>query len=152
MTVTTAERPYVPPKFANTVISWLLHSPLHGLFSNNLMLLTFTGRKSGKSYTTPVGYMLRNHEIFVFTDHQWWKNLRNNAPVTMYVQGKTLRGTAEAIPDDKTATEEELYTFLLQHPLATRAYAIKLDEHKQPIREDVRKAAQVFTMIHIHIV
>jgi hypothetical protein len=40
----------------NDFMSWFLRSPLHGLLSNGMMLLTVTGRKTGKKYTTPVGY------------------------------------------------------------------------------------------------
>lgn len=32
------------------------HSPLHGLLSRQLLLVTFTGRKSGKTFTTPAMY------------------------------------------------------------------------------------------------
>jgi hypothetical protein len=33
----------------------LLRSPLHGLLSGMLMLLSYTGRKSGRTYTIPIG-------------------------------------------------------------------------------------------------
>lgn len=41
----------------NCVPQLLLRSPLHGLMSNRYLLITFTGRKSGKRYTTPVAYL-----------------------------------------------------------------------------------------------
>ena len=40
----------------NPFMVWLLRSPLHKLASKNTLLITFTGRKSGKKYTTPVNY------------------------------------------------------------------------------------------------
>src|SRR5262249_17743027 len=42
----------------NPVIRALLRSPVHGLMSKSLMLITFTGRKSGRRYTTPVRYVV----------------------------------------------------------------------------------------------
>jgi hypothetical protein len=32
----------------------LLRSPLHGFMDRSTLLLTYTGHKSGKAYTTPV--------------------------------------------------------------------------------------------------
>jgi len=40
----------------NPLIITILHSPLHSMMSKATMLITFTGRKSGKQYTTPVSY------------------------------------------------------------------------------------------------
>jgi len=42
----------------NPLMRALLRSPLHGLLSGMLMLLSYTGRKSGKVYTIPIGYFL----------------------------------------------------------------------------------------------
>src|SRR5205085_11984824 len=48
-----------PPKnvirFVNPVAKALLRSPMHRLLSKNLMLLTVTGRKTGRIDTLPVG-------------------------------------------------------------------------------------------------
>ena len=37
-------------------VKLILCSPLHGILSRNTMLFTFTGRRSGKEYTTPVNF------------------------------------------------------------------------------------------------
>ncbi len=41
-------------KLYNPVVIRLLRSPLHGVMSGYTMLITFTGRRSGKEYTTPI--------------------------------------------------------------------------------------------------
>ena len=54
-----AEPPFPPWVFKwimNPAIKLILRSPLHGLMSKRLLLITFTGRKSGKQFTTPLGY------------------------------------------------------------------------------------------------
>jgi hypothetical protein len=33
----------------NTLLIWLLRSPFHGFLSGSMMLISFRGRKSGKS-------------------------------------------------------------------------------------------------------
>jgi hypothetical protein len=40
----------------NPLARRLLRSPLHGLASGRLALITYTGRHSGRRYTIPVGY------------------------------------------------------------------------------------------------
>ena len=45
----------VPP-FVNNAMKFVLRSPVHGMVSKFTLLITFTGCKSGKTYTTPVSY------------------------------------------------------------------------------------------------
>ena len=49
-----------PPRFLpalfNPFMKTVLRSPLHGMISRRLLLITFTGRKSGKVFTTPISY------------------------------------------------------------------------------------------------
>src|SRR5450755_2404646 len=59
-TQTTVHHPK-PPRLArvliNSLVTTILRSPWHGLRSHRLLLLTFTGRKSGKEFTTPMRYV-----------------------------------------------------------------------------------------------
>jgi hypothetical protein len=49
----------------NPFMIWLLRSPLHKIASKNALLITFTERKSGKKYTTPVNYVIDGNVIFI---------------------------------------------------------------------------------------
>src|SRR5437588_11342892 len=42
-------------RFVNPALKALLRSPMHRLLRKNLMLLTVTSRKTGRTYTLPVG-------------------------------------------------------------------------------------------------
>ncbi len=86
----------------NSIIPRLLRSPLHFLVSGQVMLVTFTGRKSGKVYTTPVEYCRDNERVVFFTQRgrAWWKNLRDDAAVTVRIEGRDLTGRAHAITDE----------------------------------------------------
>lgn len=87
-------------RLVNSMTKALLKSPLHGILSGGVMLITFTGRKSGKTYTTPVEYQRDGDTVIFFTQKErvWWKNLRGGAPVTLRLRGKDLTGTAT--PDE----------------------------------------------------
>lgn len=85
-------------RFLNAVVKLILLSPLHPLASGSVLLLTFSGRKSGRPYTVPLGYMREERAIVCFTSGEWstwWKNLRGGVPVTARVQGRKLAGEAE---------------------------------------------------------
>jgi hypothetical protein len=64
-------------KLANVFVKPLLRSPLHFLVSGSVLLITFTGRKSGKIYSTPVQYRRSGDVVTFFTSKEraWWKNL-----------------------------------------------------------------------------
>lgn len=97
-----APRPPAPKwtyKVINPVLAWVLRSPLHAPLSRVLMLLTFTGRRSGRPYTTPVGYHVDGAHLLVFTHSPWWRNLRGGAPVELRLRGRDVPGWAVATTD-----------------------------------------------------
>ena len=89
-------------RLLNPVMKLLLNSPMHRLISSNLMLLTFTGRKSGRRYSTPVGYLRRGNLVYVMTQSPWWVNLRGGAAVTVRLQGISYQGMARVVDDPET--------------------------------------------------
>src|SRR5207244_6983362 len=75
-----------PPKavlrLVNPLLAAVLRSPLHRLASKNLMLLTVTGRKSGRTYTLPIGRHEQPDGTFVLSaGGNWRHNLRGGADV-----------------------------------------------------------------------
>jgi len=100
---------------ANGTTRVLLRSPLHGLVSNRVTLITVCGRKTGRLYTTPVDYVRDGDTITVVSrSHRtWWRNLRGGARVTVRVEGKDLKGVAEVVADDREAVAKAL---LALHP------------------------------------
>ena len=65
-------------KLINPIMMFVLQSRFHSLFSKDLMLLTFTGRKSGLRFTTPVMYVRNGDKVIVaVAEHEskiWWRN------------------------------------------------------------------------------
>ena len=76
----------------NPTVRLLLRSPLHQFWSGSLMLVTFTGRNSGRVFTIPVRYLQHDGKIRCFTSctNQWWRNLRGGADVSLYVAGRSI--------------------------------------------------------------
>lgn len=86
----------------NPFMKWLLRSPLHGMVSGMYLLITFTGRKSGTVYTTPVQYHRDGQRLVIVTSraYQWWKNLEGGATVRLRLRGQDQTGRAETTLDE----------------------------------------------------
>ncbi len=130
----------------NPIIQWLLSSPFHSFFSKNLMLVTFTGHKSGKKYTTPVNYlqMTQGEDQFFATistrERVWWRNLRGNSPIAIRVRGKDYPATAEVI-EDVSSVAKNLSAYIQLNPGLGKYFKIRIEANGQPNDEDVANAA-----------
>src|SRR5260370_1258126 len=86
-----------PPRFLpvlfNPISKTILRSPLHGMLSRQFLLITFTGRKSGKVFTTPAMYEQQGETLLLRVGYPWWKNLRDGAAVRVRLRGKTYAAT-----------------------------------------------------------
>jgi deazaflavin-dependent oxidoreductase (nitroreductase family) len=142
------ETPTVPP-IVNHAMKFILRSPLHGIVDKTVVLITFTGRKSGKTYTTPVSYTQSDGQVVVFTHASWWKNLRNDAPVTLHIRGRELQGLAEPIVEDKHAIAAGLAEHLQTVRSDAKYYGVTFDAEGNPRSEEVEKAAQLAVMVRI---
>jgi deazaflavin-dependent oxidoreductase (nitroreductase family) len=146
----TTQTPTVPP-VVNRTMKLILRSPAHRMVDKTVLLITFTGRKSGKTYTTPVDYSQDGDQVTIFTHAAWWKNLRNGAPVTLRIRGRELEGLAEAVAEDKGAVAAGLSRHLRKVPSDAKYYGVTFDEHGSPRAEEVEKAALNVVMIRVRL-
>ena len=110
----------------NAGVGWLLRSPLHGLVSGRIMLLTIIGRRSGRSFTVPAGYLRCGEGILSFTSGEWsawWKNLRGGTPVTARVRGRRLAGSARSEAGGE-AVVRALDAYLAAFTATARRYGV----------------------------
>ncbi len=85
----------------NPLIAALLRSPLSRLFSSGLLLLTVTGRRSGRRYSIPVGYQRDGDDLVVIVSEarskQWWRNYYEPGPVSVRLGGAERAGRAALV-------------------------------------------------------
>jgi deazaflavin-dependent oxidoreductase (nitroreductase family) len=145
-----SQTPTVPP-YVNSAMKFVLRSPVHGMVSKSILLITFSGRKSGKIYTTPVSYSQSGDQVSIFTHANWWKNLRSSPSVTLRIRGQELQGLAEAVAKDKPAIANGLAAHLRMVPSDARYYGVTFDEHGNPRAEEVEQAVQTVVMIRVRL-
>ena len=134
---------------SNDFVKFFLRTPLH-IFMGNTMLITVTGRKTGKKYTTPVGFYREGDFLWVLTsrDRTWWRNVQDGAEVEMRIRGKEMKGFAEAIlNEDEVASQ--LGEYLKHVPMAAKPMGVRLRENGKPHPEDAARLAQERLFVRI---
>lgn len=146
----TTQTPTVPP-FITQTMKFVLRSPMHRMVSKTILLLTFTGCKSGKTFTTPVDYSQDGDQVYIFTHANWWKNLRGGAPVTLRIRGREFQGLAEPVAEDKQAIAAGLTAHLRKVPSDVKFYGVTFDDQGNPKTEEAEKAVQTVVMIRVRL-
>jgi F420H(2)-dependent quinone reductase len=135
----------------NPIAKVILRSPLHGVMSRRLMLITFAGRRSGKHYTTPISYVQEGHTLLLGVGGPWWKNLRGGVLVQVRLRGKTYAGRASAWTDE--ASMSRVYrTILVHNPTQARFMGITATSDGQPASHDIQQARERgAAVVEIHL-
>jgi deazaflavin-dependent oxidoreductase (nitroreductase family) len=107
------------------------------------MLITFTGRKSGKMFTTPVRYIEIGRTIRCFTskESQWWRNIRGGADVVLRIRGKDFQYNAVAIDNNTEEVKKCLASYLEMYPQDAAYHHIKMNKDKTLVAEDLERAS-----------
>lgn len=102
-------------RWYNPLMRWLLRSPLHRLASRGVLLITFTGRKTGRSYCTPISYSQEGSLIQLISHRgrSWWRNFEGGAPVTLRLRGQDRPATASVVDASR---EELMHALCLVYP------------------------------------
>ncbi len=144
-------------KLYNPMMIALLRSPIHRIVSGMYMLVHFTGRKSGKEYTTPVEYFFDGSTLLFFTasERVWWKNLQDGALVTVRLKGQAHKGTANTSVGAPEVFTAALQAYLQKFPgrrrMLERGFQIRTDDNGQYNAGDVAKAAQKSAVVQIEL-
>jgi deazaflavin-dependent oxidoreductase (nitroreductase family) len=135
----------------NPIMMWILRSPLHGMLSGSTMIITYTGRKSGKMFSTPVNYVREGDVLWTISYRQrtWWINL-HDSPVTVRIQGKDFPCVGRAITDQQEVADC-LMAYLRKAPQIAKYIGVGLDANGQPRQDDVANAAQMRVMVRIQL-
>ena len=120
----------IPPAWANSLMKWALNTPgLQAMVGQGVALLTFTGRKTGKTYTIPVSYHREDDTVTVVTKRvrRWWRNFETAHEVEVRIAGRNYAGKAEATTGEAEALEFML-GYLEKRPIDAKAYGLARSE------------------------
>jgi deazaflavin-dependent oxidoreductase (nitroreductase family) len=125
----------------NDFVKIFLRTPLR-VFMGDTMLITVTGLKTGKKYTTPVGFYRENGHLWVLTSRNrtWWRNVKNGAQVSLLWKGKPIQAFAQAEMDEETV-KTRMVDYIQHMPMAARSLQIRIED-KIPNAEDIKRVAK----------
>ena len=94
------------------------------IYGRLVLMLTTTGRKSGKSRVTPLQYEEIDGDIYIGsargTNADWWRNIVANPKVRIQVKSRKFEGRAELVTDLKRVADFLEYR-IKQHPTMIKA-------------------------------
>lgn len=140
----------------NPLVVSVLRSRFHSPLSLGLMLLTVTGRRSGRRYTIPVGYQQRDECLLVLVSKaprkRWWRNYIDPGPVEVRLRGRKLDGEARCVACCSEEFREALDWTFRRHPMLGRQFGISYDRHTGLTPEQQRRLAEEAAVVKITVV
>jgi hypothetical protein len=132
----------------NPIIRWLLRTPLHFFVSKNMMLMTYSGSKSGKIYATPMNYLEVEGILYTISSRErvWWRNLRGGAQVTLRLKGKDIPAWAEAL-EGEALVASSLIKYLKTAPQLARYLGVTIHPQSGPDSKGVARLAREKVMV-----
>jgi hypothetical protein len=123
----------------NPVLHLALRAPVLGPALKDFMVVSFTGRKTGRRFTLPVSAHQIDGDLYVLLSAGWKHNFRDGAPAEVLYAGKTTSMHGQLIKDPAMVAQ-----------LATRAatsYGAKKAQRSMGLkfRDNVIPSVEQFT-------
>jgi deazaflavin-dependent oxidoreductase (nitroreductase family) len=138
---------------SNALVARILRSRFHWLLSGGLLLLTVTGRRSGRRYTIPVGYHETDEAIVVFVGEPstktWWRNYQTPGPVELLCRSRRVAGTAQVVASDDTDYRRLAETVFRRSGMVSRIFDLRFDASKGLSPEQVQELAKHLGIVRI---
>ena len=115
--------------FGNSVVAGLLNSPFHRLMSGSTDLIRYTGRRSGKQFTTPTQYAWAGEDLIILVGRpeskNWWKNFKTEGDIEVLIKREWLTMTAHTVigNEDPYTIQPMLDAYLERYPKTARLFA-----------------------------
>jgi deazaflavin-dependent oxidoreductase (nitroreductase family) len=103
----------------NVPMRVVLSLPVPTPLSANLMLISYTGRKTGKAYRQPVSYVRDGEALLTPGGGRWTLNLAGGRPVQVRLRGRQVPARAELVTD-AAEVEQLLGVIARENPRAAR--------------------------------
>jgi hypothetical protein len=106
-------------RVVNVPMRAVLRLPFPTPLSANLMLIAYTGVKSGKAYLQPVSYARDGETLLTPGGGRWTRNLRGGRQVTLRLRGRDVPAHADLV-SDPAEVERLLGVIAVGNPRAMR--------------------------------
>ena len=139
--ITVSHPPDALLRIVNPIMKLVLHTPFAGPARNQLMVVNFTGRKSGRHYSIPLSAHVIDGILYAMTGETWKNNFRDGVTAQVLHDGKTTTMRGELITDK--AHVADLYARCAESygvKRAERVMGIGFRDHQLPTRDQFAEA------------
>jgi uncharacterized protein YbjT (DUF2867 family) len=128
-------------RIVNPVMRTLLSSPLHGLVSRQLLVLHYTGHRTGRRYDVPVGYRTVDGHLEILTNSGWRANFGGGRDITVTYRGRRRAAHATTI-DDPTVVARTYHGLISELGItrAQRRLGIRINLDRPPTLDELTTA------------
>lgn len=141
--VTISHPPDVLLNVMKPVVKFLLNSPLGGSLRRDMMVLNFTGRKSGRRFSVPVSAHRLDNALYALASAGWTINFSNGANADVLHDGKTTTMRGELIRDPAAVADLSYRAAEAYGPKkAQRMMGLKFRDNRVPTVAEFVETAQ----------
>jgi hypothetical protein len=112
------------------------------------MTVSYTGRKSGRPYRTPVSYYRDGDTVYCFTNGSWRYNFAENADAILHIRGRDYNAIGRVDTGDRNNKIDTMTRYFKAVPQDKKFYGVRCDADGEPIRALVEQATHVVDIIH----
>jgi hypothetical protein len=125
----------------------ILRSPLHGLLGADILVMTWTGRRTGARHTLPLSYVRVGSRLYLCTrpeGSKWWLHLRCGPEVDLVLKGQRVKATATVLDRDSDEALDGLRAFLTRNPgTGEMLYHVRRGPNEEDLRREVHASVVV---------
>ena len=125
------------------IVKLLLRSPLYKLADKNIVLIIYTGRKTGATHSEAVNYVKEGKTLHIICERNrtWWCNLRGGAAVKIILESKQYSGWAD-LKEDQDSVLVELRKIFSANPQNFHLANVRMDQNGKPDESDLSAVAK----------
>lgn len=140
----------------NPLIVRVLSSPLHRLFSADLLVFEVRGRRTGRPYVLPLSYVRGDDGVLYCCTRPggsgWWRNVRDGAAVRLVLGGRPVAAHARVLPAESREALDGLRRFVTHNPGTGRLlYAVGTQDDGTPSESDLRREAPASIVVRVEL-
>ena len=139
--ITISHPPDAVLRAVNPILRFLLRTPVSGGARKQLMVVSFSGRKTGRQYSIPVSAHRIDNDLYALTAAPWKRNFRDRGTAEVLHDGKTTTMHGELIQDRSVVAD--LYRRCAESYGAQRAQrmmGLKFHDQRVPTLEEFTEA------------
>ena len=144
--------PEVVFRTLNPIVRFLVRTPLAGPLREQMMVVSFTGRKTGRRFSIPLSAHRIDNDLYAITSAGWKHNFRDGADAEVLHKGKTTAMRGELISDP--AVVADLCKRVAESYGGKRAQlmmGLKFRDGRVPTLEEFREAVERDHLVAIRL-